>query len=67
MKAILEYEIPEEETEFNFAIHAIQFESWLDDINEVLRKTEKYDLEENMAIEQIRSIIDEYLLLRETF
>lgn len=63
MKATLAYDLPEEEYSFRCAINGQRMDSILDEISQLLRQREKYDVTQEKTLEDIRRAINEYLEL----
>lgn len=63
MKTTLEYDLPEEEYSFRCAINGQRMDSILDEISQLLRQHQKYDVTQEKTLEDIRRAINEYLEL----
>lgn len=59
IKAILEFILPEDHTEFDTACRAQDYLNALTDVRELLRSLEKYDNKTTVEISKIREIIAE--------
>jgi len=61
MQAFLKFKFPEDEELFKLCIHAKDFYFILNNLDEWLRKLQKYDEKETLTIEEIRNKIYELL------
>lgn len=64
MKAILEFNLPEEQEELNYALKGHLYSIIIDDFDNELRKRYKYENQDSISIEEARDILvrlkDEY-------
>lgn len=56
MKAILEFNLPEDAEEFDTATNAYNYYHALGEVEQYLRKLDKYDDRDNIPIEEIREM-----------
>jgi hypothetical protein len=59
MKAILEFNLPEEKQEHNYAVNATEAFGALSDIQQQLRRIRKYDAAPHEVLEAIENIVME--------
>jgi len=59
MKAILEFNLPEEKQEHNYAVNAMEAFGALADIQQELRRIRKYDADPQEVLEAIENIVME--------
>ena len=57
MKAILEFNLPEEKQEHNYAVNATEAFRALSDIQQELRRIRKYDADPQEVLEAIENIV----------
>ena len=57
MKAILEFNLPEEKQEHNYAVNALEAFGALSDIQQELRRIRKYDADPQEVLEAIENIV----------
>jgi hypothetical protein len=57
MKAILEFNLPEEKQEHNYAVNATEAFGALSDIQQQLRRIRKYDADPQEVLEAIENIV----------
>ena len=59
MKAILEFELPQEQDQFNFAQHGWKYQAIVSDFREYLRAQHKYLNKDLLTIEELREKLNE--------
>jgi len=59
MKAILEFNLPEEKQEHNYAVNAMEAFGALSDIYQQLRRIRKYDANAEEVLQEIENIVTE--------
>jgi hypothetical protein len=64
MKGILEFQLPEDQESFEYAQNGILYSMVLDDLDNWLRSKFKYEDQETISIEEVRSKLGELLTER---
>lgn len=61
MKAILEFELPQESEEHQLALNGWKYKSIIDDIFAKIRHMDKYEDKDSIELDELRSFISEKL------
>lgn len=59
MKVILEFNLPDEQEEYDLAINGHKFAICLEEINSNIRQWSKYENRTSVTIEELRSMIND--------
>jgi len=57
MRAILEFDLPDEESNLQLAVDGYKWKSVIEEIDQILRNKAKYEEQETISIDEIRTII----------
>jgi hypothetical protein len=60
MKAILEFDLPDEKFEFNYAIKGVNYSLVIDDLENWIRSKVKYTDQTTFTLEELREKLNEY-------
>ncbi len=61
MKAILEFNCPDEKSELQLAIDGFKWKIVVEDVDRILRNKIKYENQETIYIEEVRNMITEVI------
>lgn len=59
MKVVLEFNLPEDREEYDYALDGILYSIVIDDLDNWLRAKHKYEDQETITIEEVRSKLNE--------